>query len=118
MDFFHAVEADADVGQTDIFECPGHGGGDQGAVGGNDGPHALGDRIFGQFRQVRPHQGLAAGKQHDRDAESRQIIDQRLALGGGQFIVEDLVLGLGIAVHAFEVAAPGDVPDNNRLFVF
>ena len=71
-----------------------------------------------QRQQVRVHQRFAAGKQHHRDLEGLQVIQQGQALGQRQLIVRCRRRGLGVAVHAFEVAAAGDVPDHHRPFVF
>ena len=90
---------------------------DQGAVGGDDGAHALSDGIGGQFRQVLAHQRLASGKEHHRNAEGGQVVDQGLALRGGQFVRAGFVPGMGVAVHAAQVAAAGDVPDHHRFLV-
>ena len=90
---------------------------DEGAVGGDHGPHAVGHGPRHQFREVRPHQGFAAGKQHDRHAEILQVGKQSQAFGVAQFIRRRARGGLGVAVEALEIALFGDVPDHHRLFV-
>ena len=69
VDLFQPVQADPHIGETDALKIPGLLPGDQGPVGGDHRPHPLGYRVLGQLRQVRPHQRLAAGKEHHRSAE-------------------------------------------------
>ena len=117
VDGFHPVDADADVGQADLLQGVRHLGGDQGAVGGDHGAHALGHGVGGQVGQVLAHEGLPAGKQHDGHAEPGQVVDQRLALRKRQLVRLGLLLRVGIAVHAPQVAPAGHVPDDDRLLV-
>ena len=112
-----AVQADAHVREPQVLQAPGHLRGDEGAVGGDHRPHAVGHGPVHQFQQVGPHQGLAPGKQHHRHAEILQVPEQGQAFRVGQFIGRRARGGLGIAVDAFEVALLGDVPDHHRLFV-
>ena len=70
VDRLGAVQADAHVGQAQVLEAPGHVPVNQGAVGGDHGPHAQGHGLIHQVEEVRPHQGLAPGKQHHRHPES------------------------------------------------
>ena len=78
VDLLHAVQADADVAeQADLFQGAGHGGGDQGAVGGNDRPHPLAHGVGRELRQIFAHERLAAGEKDHRHAEGRQIVQER-----------------------------------------
>ena len=117
MDFFAAVHGDAHVGQADFLEFLGFFTGDERAVGGNDGPHSFVRGVVGEFHQVLAHQGFAAGKEHDRSAVPGQIVDDGLGLGRGNFVFSFRIDGLGVTVHATQVAATGHVPDHHRLLV-
>jgi hypothetical protein len=113
----HSVQADSHVGQPDLFQSLGDGRGDQGAVGGDDGTHALGDGIGGELRQVPARQRLASGKEHHRNAECSQIVEQDTTLFGGELVRADLLFGVGVAMHAAQVAATGDVPNDHRFLI-
>jgi len=114
---FHAVKTDSDIGQPDHFELASNGRGDQGAVGGDDRPHAFLHRIGCQFLQIRAYQRFATGKQHDGAAESRQVVENLLALAGRELVRESLVAGMGVTVNTSEVAAASDIPHYHRLLV-
>ena len=47
-----------------------------------------------------------------------QIIDQGFALGRGKLIGDGLLGGMGVAMHALQVAFSGNIPDHHRPFVF
>ena len=117
VDFFAAVQGDAHVGKAHFLEFLGFFRGDEAAVGGDDRAHALLGGVLGQLGQVLAHQGLAAGKEHDRRAEVRQVLYHDLGLLGADVVLALFVHGLGVAVHAFEVAALGHVPDDDGLLV-
>lgn len=114
---FHAVQGNAHVGEAHFFEFARLLGRDQGAVGGDHRAHALAGRMAGQLHQILAHQGFAAGKKHHRRAEGRQVVDHGLGLFGIDIIRAVHFHGMGIAVHALEVAALGHVPDNDRFLV-
>ena len=117
MHGLHAVQRNAHIGKPYGLEFAGLGLGDERAVGGDDRPHALGRGVAGQLHQVFAHQGLTAGKKHDRRAVGGQIVDHGLGLGGADLVLAVHGHGLGIAVHALEVAALGHVPDHNGFFI-
>ena len=71
-----AVQADADVGQADLLKVHRQVPADQGAVGGNDRPHALGDRLGHEFQQVLPHQRFPSRKQDHRRPVGLQVQEQ------------------------------------------
>ena len=81
-----AVQADAHVRQAQVAQLPGPLPVDEGAVGGDHRPHAVGHGKLHQFRQVRPHQRFAPGKQHHRHAEILQVAEQGQAFGVPQFV--------------------------------
>ena len=115
--FFHAVQGDAHVGEAHALEFTGLFLGDEGAVGGDDGAHALGGGMAGQFHQVLAHQGLAAREEHDRRAVGGQVVDHGLGLFGADVVGAVHGHGLGVAMHALQVAALGHVPDHHGLLV-
>ena len=114
---FHAVQGNAHVGKPHLLELAGLFLGDEGAVGGNDRTHALGRGMAGQFHQVLAHQGLAAREEHDRRAVGGQVVDHGLGLFGADVVGAVHGHGLGVAVHALQVAALGHVPDHHGLLV-
>ncbi len=114
---FAAVQRNADVGQAHFLQFAGLLLGDQGAVGGDDRPHAARGGVLGQFHQVLAHQRFAAGKEHHRRAVGGEIVDDGLALFGGDFVLAVGVDGLGVTVHALQIATAGHVPDHHRFLV-
>ena len=94
----------------------GDGGGDERTVGGEDHAAALFARIGRQVQQVRPGEGLATGEEDDRAPEVREPIDDAAAFLGRQFL-GDIRLTGRIAVLTLEVAALGDVPDDDGLLI-
>ena len=118
VDFFGSVQGNADIGQADFLQLSGLGLGDEGAVGGDDRAHAFGRGVFGQLDQIFADQGLAAGKEHDRRAELGQVVDDGLGLiRGDGVLVFARLHGVGVTVHAFQVAPLGHVPDHHGFFV-
>ena len=114
---FAAVQGHSHVRQAHAFERLGHVAVNQGAVGGDDRPHAFGRGVFGQFGQVLADQGFPAGKQHDRRAEGRQIVDHDLGAIGGNGVFALFAQGFGVTMHAFKITPAGHVPDDHRFFV-
>ena len=115
---FHAVQRNANVGKSHFLEFAGLFLGNERAVGGNNRAHALGGGVTGKFHQILAHQRFAAREQHDRRAVGRQIIDHGLGLLGIDIVRAVNLNGVGVAMHAFEVAALGHVPDHNGLLIF
>ena len=74
--------------------------------------------MAGKFHQILAHQRFAAGEQHDRRAVGRQIIDHGFCLSGIDVVRTVNFNGVGVAMHALEVAALGHVPDHNGLLIF
>ncbi len=112
-----SVEADADVGEVDLLEPGRHLVPDQGAVGGDDGAQVAGAGVGNELEDVGAHQGFAAGEEDDRHAEVGEVIDQAHAFLGREFAGVVDVPGVGIAVHAAQVAAAPHVPDDHGLLV-
>ena len=117
VDGLGAVQADAHVRKAQVLEAPGQAPVYEGAVGGDHGPHPVGHGPGHQVKEIRPHQGLAAGEQHHRHAEILQIPEQGQAFIKAEFIGGPGGGGLGVAMEALEVAPFGDVPDHHRLLV-
>jgi hypothetical protein len=118
VDLLQAVEAHPDVGKADVAEdlcklfC------DESPVRGDDHAKPPADGILRQFRQVLPHEGLAARKQENGRSESDEVVDEPFAFLRRKLIAVEDVLRTGIAVDALEVAAARDVPDDDGPFVF
>jgi len=111
------VQADAHVRKAHLVETPGGLRSDEGAVGGQNHPHASVPRVSRQIQHVRPGQRLSAGEKEHGGAEPRQIVDEFQSFLAGKLALCGMLVGLGVAVHAVEVAAPGDVPHHHGFLV-
>ena len=67
-----------------------------------------------EVEEVRPQQRLSPREEHRRYPETGQILEEPLALSGGQLAGKLPIAALRVAVAAGEVAAAGDVPDDYR----
>jgi len=117
VDLIEAVQADSDIGKAHFLEFGGHARRNKRSVRGNDRPHPLFDRVIGQFDKIGPDERLAAGKQDYGASEPGQVVEHALALCGSEFARKFLVFRMRITVNAFEVAAPGHIPDHDRFLV-
>ena len=113
-----AIQADAGIGDAGLLEPDRHRVIDERPVGRHHRAHAGGHRPPRQFRQIRPHQGFAAGEQQHGGAEAGQIIDQGQRLGVAQVVGRSAAdIRAGIAMDAGKIAAAGAVPHHDRLLV-
>ena len=93
-------------GDNDVVHQLGHGVGMLGenqAGGEKRGSNAQVAQLAGQSRQVRGHQGLAAGEDHPAHAQLTQASKVRLQVGGGD--LTNLANPPDVAHHAAAVAA-------------
>ena len=108
-----AIKADPHLSEA----LAAHGGGHllsyQGAVGGHYYPEALPGGELGKLEEVGSHHWLTTGEEDNRNAERGQLADQGLAFIGGHLCISASPTGVGIAVHAIEVAFPGTVPHHH-----
>ena len=74
--------------------------------------------MAGKLNQIFAHQRFAAREQHDRRTVGGQIINHGLGLCGVDIVRTVNFNGVGVAVHALEIATLGHVPDHNGLFIF
>jgi hypothetical protein len=68
--------------------------------------------------EVFPQERFASGKKNNRGAEPGQVLDERPSFFPGQFSGVFPVLGMGIAVDAFQVASLPYVPHHHRFLIF
>ena len=114
----HAVQRNAHVRKAHFLEFAGFFLGNERAVGRDNRAHAARGGVAGKLHQILAHQRLAARKQHDRRTVGGQIINHGLGLCGVDVVRAVHFNGVGVAMHALEVATLGHVPDHNGLFIF
>ena len=89
-----AVQADGHAGDAGGLECvDGLGGQQRGGAGRHVGAQADPDAVAHQVEQVGPLQRIAAGEDHQRLAEAADLVQQAVALLGGQFVRDGARIG-------------------------
>ena len=114
VDFPDAVEGNADVGDGEFLEPPGHVGRDAGAIGGNRDFQAQAGGQFKQVVEMRVDGRLAAREQQSGDAVGGDVADHGFHLRPVQLARVGFGFGVAVAVDAAQVAGARDVPDDNR----
>ena len=71
-------------------------------------------RVADQVVEVGPLERIAAGEHHQRLAEGADLVEQAVALFGGQFLGLPLGLRGRAAMDAGEVAGLGGFPDHQQ----
>ena len=89
----------------------------QGAVGGKGRPQTAVGSPLNQDGQIVASEGLTAGEKKDRDAVGGQVVYDGERLVRRQLPGVFPVMRRAVAVGAVEVAAPGDVPHDDRTAV-
>jgi hypothetical protein len=84
--------------------------GNERTVGRHAHPEAERGAVFRQLEDILPHQRLAAGEDHDRLREFRDLLDEILTLFRREIAFRGSELGGTAAVDAFQVAALGGLP--------
>ena len=112
-----AVEADAHGAGTALFEVACHLGGDERAVGTEHRAQALARRISHEVIDVGAHERLAAGKNHDFEACSGDLVDKRAGLVGRELVCARVGARVLVAMLTGEVALVGGHPryDHDNL---
>ncbi len=109
------VQADSDIPEPGVLDPLGDLLRDERAVRGDDRPDAELLRQRPVLVYVLPDERLAAREEQHRRLELAQVADHRLRLLEGQLVRVLLVLRVGVAVDAVQVAPPRHVPDDDRL---
>ena len=104
-----AVQGDLHVDVVGGRQLGGPLRGDPEAVGGELHPDVVVDGVVEQLPEVRPHRRLAAADVDVEDLHPLELVDQRLALLGGQLVRVAPARGAQ-AVHAGQVAGVGQLP--------
>jgi hypothetical protein len=112
-----AVEADTDVREPSGDDASGGVAVDARPVGREDAAQSTVARVGNELEEVGSHQGLAAGEQHRGHTVGGEVVQQGSPRSRRQLVLVLSVLGIRVAVHAVQVAAAGDVPDDDRLLV-
>ena len=84
------------------------------ALGRDVGAQADLDRVADQVEQVGPLERVAAGEHHQGLAERADLVQQAIALFGGQFAGAAFRLRRGAAMYAGQVAGLGGFPDHQH----
>ena len=109
----HAIERNADIGEADVLDALGPLGIDQCAVGRKGEAQALAGGVFGQFKEMRVYCRFTTRKQERGHLELGEIVHHCLALLPIEFAGVEFRIRVLITMDAFQVAAPGNVPDDD-----
>ena len=104
-----AIQGDLHVDVVAGGQALGHLRGDPRAVGRELDPDVVVGGVVDQLPEVAPDGGLAAPDVDVEDLHPLELVDQPLALGGGQ-LVGIPPTGARQAVHAGQVAGVGELP--------
>ena len=104
------INGDAQALDAGILELPGDSRRQQGAVHRHDHAMAQTGAISGQFEDIVPEQGFAAGQDDHHLTQIGDVFQQGFAFSGSQFAFIWPHTGRGPAVGAVQVAAAGGLP--------
>ena len=110
----NTVHADARRRQAGLFQLRHLGRRQQNAVRAQHRPQLFRPGVGDQFRQVRPQQRLAAGKDKDAKSAVRRLVEQPLAFRRCQFVPQTIPC-IAIAMQAVDIASLGRIPGNQHF---
>ncbi len=110
---FDRVDRDGDALDAALDHLPRHPVVDQHAVGAHHHPEAAVGGGAGDVVDVLAQERLAAGQDEHLGAQELHLGDESQAFVGGELVV-GLLAAFHVAVRAAQVAAPGEVPGDQR----